>query len=652
MEFTKEISFDEKLTADKVATINYHGKLLDTNSDNVSIVYGFGQNWEYTEEKKMNRVDGGFEVEVPIKDYDTFNFCFKDGYNNWDNNSQFNYISPINKEDGNHSSGSGSGSDKKSEDEVEEIGVESTISGDVEDDSGDDVKVELAEIEAEISRIFDELFDVEEEDTTIEGAFNQLFAEAGYDMDYNAYRAEINREVEKQSPIPEPQDKDEDENEEGSSDIEDVFDMLFKEAGYTETYKSYKHSMEIEQAVADAFNQLFAEAGYAETYDSYREYTKVAAEVGTLFSQVFDEESSSEPVVEPEDEQEVEENDVYDIGAIFNELFKQAGYSETYESYRESVNTMQAVADTFNQLFAEAGYDETYDSYRAEISRLVENQSSVPESQEDDSKETSLDELVDEILKPVSESYNVPDEVANVNQVSNVDDFDGIDIKNIELDDIDNIEVDDATRDELQQLIEEIDAQIALFEEKDEEEQESSLSVEDGIANIEETIQVPSLRDVEFANTDEEDKVVKTSTESVDSDVSIDELFDYLKKYDDEDEENEVVDEGEDTSVEDKVSLFDETEEQNQPIEEEKVEPEVSENVKLVEGESEEQSIFDKVKEQKNQDLLEESTELTVSSRKLRNFYRITKRIKLAFIKVFYGIPKLLGRSHSTDNDE
>ena len=66
MEFTKEISFDEKLTADKVATINYHGKLLDTNSDDVSIVYGFGQNWEYTEEKKMNRVDGGFEVEVPV----------------------------------------------------------------------------------------------------------------------------------------------------------------------------------------------------------------------------------------------------------------------------------------------------------------------------------------------------------------------------------------------------------------------------------------------------------------------------------------------------------------------------------------------------------------------------------------------------------
>ena len=36
MEFTKEISFNEKLTADKVAKINYHGKLLDTNSDKIS----------------------------------------------------------------------------------------------------------------------------------------------------------------------------------------------------------------------------------------------------------------------------------------------------------------------------------------------------------------------------------------------------------------------------------------------------------------------------------------------------------------------------------------------------------------------------------------------------------------------------------------
>ena len=97
MEFTKEISFEEKLTADKVAKINYHGKLLNTNSDSISIVYGYGQNWDYTDEKSMVKVDNGYEVEIPMKSYDTFNFCFKDGYNNWDNNNTQNYIFPIEK---------------------------------------------------------------------------------------------------------------------------------------------------------------------------------------------------------------------------------------------------------------------------------------------------------------------------------------------------------------------------------------------------------------------------------------------------------------------------------------------------------------------------------------------------------------------------
>ena len=651
MEFTKEISFDEKLTADKVAKINYHGKLVNTNSDSISIIYGFGQNWDYTEEKRMKKVDDGYEVEVPIKAYDTFNFCFKDGYNNWDNNSQFNYISPINKEDGNHSSGSGSGSDKK-EDEIddESVGVESVISAEDEEDA--DVKVELAEIEAEISRIFDELFSVEEdaetEPNTIEDAFNQLFAEAGYDETYQTYRESIeneqaakkavdqifedagfNQEIQLAGPKPE---EDSNSEEDGESDIETIFDMLFKQAGYTETYKSYRESVEIQQAVANAFNQLFAEAGYDETYDSYRAST-----------------SEGTPVIQPEDEEETlnEEKDVYDIGAVFDKLFKEAGYAETYQSYRESVEIQQAVANAFNQLFAEAGYDMNYDSYRAEVS--LAQQTPAPEANE--SQETSLDDLVDEILKPLSDEYDVPEDVADVNEVSTVDDFDGIDVKNIELYDMDNIEIDDSTRDELQKLIEEIDSQIAMFEEKDEKEQEEEVSVEEGIANIEETIQIPELKSLDIREDDEEAEGNVANISTQDSDVNIDELFDYLKKYDDDEEDENVVEEDQDDKeVEKKIALFDESEDnKEQPIEEEKEESQVSDNVQL--AENDEQSIFDKVKEQK-QDQVEEGQELTVSSRKLRNFYRITKKIKLAFIKVFYGIPKMLGKSNSTDNDE
>ena len=739
MEFTKEISFDEKLTADKVAKINYHGKLINTNSDSISIIYGFGQNWDYTEEKRMKKVDDGYEVEVPIKAYDTFNFCFKDGYNNWDNNSQFNYISPINKEDGNHSSGSGSGSDKK-EDEIDEesVGVESVISAEDEDA---DVKVELAEIEAEISRIFDELFSVEEdaetEPNTIEDAFNQLFTEAGYDETYQSYRESIEEEQNAKNTVeqvlegpgvndqkiqlagPKPEE-DSNSEEDGESDIETIFDMLFKEAGYAETYKSYRESVEIQQAVANAFNQLFAEAGYDETYDSYRASVENKQAVATTFNQLFAEAgydetydsyrasveneqavattfnqlfaeagydetynsyrasveneqavattfnqlfaeagydetydsykaSTSEgtPVIQPEDEEETlnEEKDVYDIGAIFDELFKEAGYAETYQSYRKSIEIEQAVADAFNQLFAEAGYDMNYDSYRAEVSLAQQN----PEPESDEFKEASLDDLVDEILKPLSDEYAVPDEVADVNEVSTVDDFDGIDVKNIELYDMDNIEIDDSTKDELQKLIEEIDSQIAMFEEKDEEGQKEDASVEEGIANIEETIQIPELKSLDINDDEEsEDSVAKASTQ--DSDVNIDELFDYLKKYDDDEEENVVEEDQEDKEVEEKIALFDESEDnQEQPIEEEKEESQLSDNIQL--AENDEQSIFDKVKEQK-QDQVEEGKELTVSSRKLRNFYRITKKIKLAFIKVFYGIPKMLGKSNSTDNDE
>ena len=64
----------------------------------------------------------------------------------------------------------------------------------------------------------------------------------------------------------------------------------------------------------------------------------------------------------------------------------------------------------------------------------------------------------------------------------------------------------------------------------------------------------------------------------------------------------------------------------------------------------EEKSIFEKVKEQKEEKSAE-IQDISVSSRKLTAFYRITKKIKLAFIKIFYGIPKMLGKSNS-NNDE
>ncbi len=542
MEFTKEISFDEKLTADKVAKINYHGKLLNTYSDQISIIYGFGQNWDHTQEKQMVKTDAGYEVEVPMESYDNFNFCFKDGNNNWDNNSQFNYISPI--ERANSSSGTGSSGGKKDEDEKDDI-KESQITNsyeevaDSDEEDSSQVNVELADIEAELTRIFDELFAASDEENE-------------------------NIQLAKSQPAEEPTDGESDEGE--LSDIEEIFNMLFKEAGYNYDYQTYKAEMmkiqEIHDNVVNTFNELFGETSY---------------------------------------ETNEEEKD------------------SIQQESNESVQVTQETKDTDN-----------------------------------------LDDLVEEILKPLSEQHATTEDESNSNQISTVDDFDGIDVKDIELEDINNFEIDDSTKDEIQRLIEEIDSQIAMFEEEDIAKEENKESVEDNIANIEETIQVPEISDFRLSDEDPNVDTVKTpptdSDDIDDSDVNIDELFDFLKKYDEQDEEDEedTVESSEnEESVENKLSLFDESDELEQERVEEHNEEKVGADVKVATSDveqEEEKSIFEKVKEQKEEKSAE-TQDIAVSSRKLTAFYRITKKIKLAFIKIFYGIPKMLGKSHS-NNDE
>jgi hypothetical protein len=95
MEFTNEIFFNKKLTSNETIIITYCGKLYSEHSEHISIVYGYGDNWDETSEAPMKEIENGFEVTLEIKDYNTFNFCFKNNFNIWDNNFGFNYISPI-----------------------------------------------------------------------------------------------------------------------------------------------------------------------------------------------------------------------------------------------------------------------------------------------------------------------------------------------------------------------------------------------------------------------------------------------------------------------------------------------------------------------------------------------------------------------------
>ena len=98
MELVKNIFFNtDKLVENSNVKISYTGDLFQNNSEEVFIHYGFGLNWDDLNEIKMEKTELGFQEGLNLKSYDTFNFCFRNNNNNWDNNNGANYVFPIEK---------------------------------------------------------------------------------------------------------------------------------------------------------------------------------------------------------------------------------------------------------------------------------------------------------------------------------------------------------------------------------------------------------------------------------------------------------------------------------------------------------------------------------------------------------------------------
>lgn len=92
MELTKNIFFNtDKLVANTTVKISYTGSLFQGNAKEVSIHYGFGENWDNLSDVKMEKTDLGFQAEILLDDSNSFNFCFYDENGNWDNNNSQNY---------------------------------------------------------------------------------------------------------------------------------------------------------------------------------------------------------------------------------------------------------------------------------------------------------------------------------------------------------------------------------------------------------------------------------------------------------------------------------------------------------------------------------------------------------------------------------
>lgn len=96
MELTKNIFFNtDKLIQNTKVKISYTGLFFENGSENVYIHYGFGSFWDNLTEIKMEKTELGFQAEIDLLESDTFNFCFRNENNEWDNNDYQNYVFPL-----------------------------------------------------------------------------------------------------------------------------------------------------------------------------------------------------------------------------------------------------------------------------------------------------------------------------------------------------------------------------------------------------------------------------------------------------------------------------------------------------------------------------------------------------------------------------
>ncbi len=96
MELTKNIFFNtDKLVGNTTVKVSYTGGLFQNGCDSVSIHYGFNSTWDNVADIAMEKTELGFQAEIDLLDDDTFNFCFKNENNEWDNNNCENYVFPL-----------------------------------------------------------------------------------------------------------------------------------------------------------------------------------------------------------------------------------------------------------------------------------------------------------------------------------------------------------------------------------------------------------------------------------------------------------------------------------------------------------------------------------------------------------------------------
>lgn len=285
MEFTNEIFFNKKLIANENVIITYSGKLYREHSAQIYIVYGFGENWDYTTELPMKEIENGFEITVELKNYNKFNFCFKNDYNIWDNNDYRNYIAPISQEQNSISDGNTDSSETSLDSSVTEENSQET-----ENTSQEEASSTTSENTEEFENITDE---------EVETVFASLLDSI---LDLNAPKTNENVDVQNLSGFG-LQSVDEI-KEENFVDCDEIFNDFYEdissdsdnEDSFTTNYENF-NSQELEQLMDNLLDSILAAQA---TENENTQTEQIEAQEITEISQEFadsEPENSNLPVV-------------------------------------------------------------------------------------------------------------------------------------------------------------------------------------------------------------------------------------------------------------------------------------------------------------------------------------------------------------------
>ena len=99
MELVKNIFFNtDKLIEKSRVKISYTGRFFQDGSEKVYAHYGFDEQWNNVNDVEMVKTELGFQTEFELQEGKTFNLCFKNEKDEWDNNDGKNYIFTIEKQ--------------------------------------------------------------------------------------------------------------------------------------------------------------------------------------------------------------------------------------------------------------------------------------------------------------------------------------------------------------------------------------------------------------------------------------------------------------------------------------------------------------------------------------------------------------------------